>query len=340
MLNLDNIIGQAQHKLIELAAEIYDRNKKGREVKEQIEDGSAITRYLRLLGKREGISEKRIEVLVNCLSSIVGTEEFRLVPPISGLKPPLVKGGTTTVIMTGPKGDPGTNANIIVKTGEGERLIKVEEDIEGQIKTYTLTSEEYQAPKLHLSAINGNVFEKGQSVTMQVRVLTEYGTEDLEYIIVESPAGLSLSPEYDGDEILIDGGVQDYRLYKITLNDGFTTITEELEVRFKYPVLVGYDSDQNVNPFSLDKHLEDGDIFFDVEPNDEYIIVAHPESYGDSRILSNNSNDVTEAFLTSIEQITSSGYEGDAGNWTLNYKVYRLKYPTSGIKGTYKLEFI
>lgn len=341
MLTYDNIIGTAQHELVIIAEKLYDSKKEGKAEKDLLRRGVKITQYLRLLSFKEGIDSDKIEQLLNCLMIVANIKDFRLANSIQPTKYNLIGGVVQTVAVPGSKGDPGDNANIIVELKAAESRLELEETNVDGVKTYTLSSVEYVEPSLILSIVGGEtIFEVGQSVNIQLRVQAIKGSKLLESTNIVEPERIDLSPGFDGDEVVIDGGVTEEVIYTVITSDGTTSIGKTLPIKFYYPILSGKHSLSSVNPYTLTKYVgEKKNIDLIFNPEDEYFTIAHLASLGSSEIHSHNRNDVTDAFVKTIENVTSSGYETEGGNWTESYVIYRLPYKTSGINNYFKLVF-
>lgn len=121
-------------------------------------------------------------------------------------------------------------------------------------------------------------------------------------------------------------------------------VDAETSVTGIYPFLWGVDASDlsgggTAAYTSLDKHVHgkgDKDVVWDVASN-VYMYFCYPSSYGElSEIIDNNGFDVTDAFDVYTVGVGSSGQDKE---WSVSYKIYKLKTLTNTSAVTYHFNF-
>jgi hypothetical protein len=297
------------------------------------------------------ISEAQVNRMLSCIEKLGKLDRLPVVPTALPKPKPIVI-NTGQDGHDGAPGQDGTDANIVVEAKPGEDNVAVEVVEIAGVKHYQIAVDEYTAPQVVAS--------------FAAPIAVEYGTtvEDQELYITTTKGNLAVEEVYLSDvaidallQVVLDlnavnGNTQpaitpiviptvtDTLTITSSIDDGVNTIqSDPVTLGFYKAFLVGVNSSvlTTTHYTALNKIITaKGDIEIPLNGVDGYIYIGFPADYGTIRIYDNDDDEITQEFLVSTVNVTTTGLDT---NYTTSYRFYRLSDLTTVNDKVFRIEF-
>lgn len=294
------------------------------------------------------ITEEQVNALVQCLIKIGKLDTVPIAPSLfPTTRPWLITQGAPG--PQGPRGNDGTDANIVVQLAPTEKQLKLVETLVSGVKTYTLSFIAYTKQLLTSVISGGTLFEVGDLRDYDITITSTKGSDNLVTLTcTDSTTNIALQGLLN--LVTANGASQPYvivlhktnqasdQTFTFNSSDGTNTVTANCSIAFVYPFLYGNNDSTSINPYTaLTKLIASKSakaVAFNFD--DDYAYFCYPASYGNlTTIKDQNGYDVTDAWQVTTVTVNSSGLDND---WSVSYKVYRTILKTS-IHGTFTFNF-
>jgi len=299
------------------------------------------------------ITEEQVNRYLRYLLQIGELDTYPVVPTILPTTKPVifnkgVKGDQ------GIQGEPGSNANIVVRPVSGETEIIVTEvtDLDGT-KAFELDLNTYSAQGL-IGAFQGTkIFEVGNTVeSIDYLITSSKGSNNILTLTITDDGTLNTALQSLISLPILNGPTQPVQ-YTVTAtnvttnktvsvqsDDGTTIAASNDSISFFYPYLSGsVDALLTTNHYtSLTKTIAgQSNRSFLLNGLDDYHYIMYPSSYGTlTQLKDDNGFNVIGSFTTGLVNVTSSGLDV---NWTTEYRFYRTTIKTDINNKLYSIVF-
>lgn len=299
------------------------------------------------------ITALQLNKFLTCLIKLSDIQDYPIVPKLlPRTKPIIVTQGTRG--LTGDKGEPGSDANILVAPDPVLDNIKVTDipATENTPRTFQVGYEPYEVPLIDAGVVGNSIFEIGQVITsIPINIRTTKGREDIISLTITNDTTLNDSLQALIDLPTLNGVTQPVtnQVSKANASTDFSITAEVSDtqntgqdsagVSFFYPYLFGSSDlilDQTNLYTSLAKNIraQGGTISALFNDVDKYFYFAYPATYDNIDTIKDGSSFiVTNDWELFTFDVNSSGL---TNNWTVSYKVYRTKIKTNITNQTYQ----